>query len=57
MKIQKDFAPITIRIETAQDLNDLLQMMYAAIRHELNWARNETTLSEKCKVFIKDLQR
>jgi hypothetical protein len=58
MKIQKEFAPITITLETPQDLNDLLTMLHTAEWHYVHgnndrWNQDQV---EKLRLFIKDLK-
>jgi hypothetical protein len=56
MKIQKEFAPITITIETIEDLKDLKQMLYAAVRATRTWSGiRDVDTANKVEKFLKDL--
>jgi len=62
MRLVHSFAPVTIVLETEQDLLDMTAILAAAIRHEtqcgLTWReRAPTELSEKASLLLQDLKR
>jgi hypothetical protein len=63
MKIQKQFAPMTIILETKQDLDDLLVIIHRArweIIHPKSMlsklSRDDADTLEKIEIFLKDLK-
>ena len=54
MKIQKQFAPLTITIETKEDKEWLIHAIQLATEHERH-RRNITDFTEQAWLFIKDL--
>jgi len=56
MKIQKEFAPITIKIETKEDLQLIEEMLLTAYRKEPRWQwQDKTELQDKITDFAREL--
>jgi hypothetical protein len=63
MKIQKQFSPMTITLETKQDLDDLLVIIHRArweILHPTSafskLSRDDADTLEKIEIFLRDLK-
>jgi len=54
MKIERDFAPVTIRFESVREMNFLYQILMIAERHEETRLK-ESELLEQIRLFRRDI--
>lgn len=58
MKITKEFAPVTIVIETAEELIEFRQIIAAGASHLMGgFGSKDTSLYEKAKLLLTDLKK